>query len=95
MNKIHKALNKATNAIMGKKLYSKETKKTWLVINTYESGSFLSRHFKVWIEDVSTDLKFWPWERLKHGWKHPRMMGPVEVLEEKIKKGKLEVIEYE
>jgi len=95
MNKIHQTLNKATNAIMGKKFYSKETKKTWRVINAYERGSFLSRHFKVWVEDVSTDLKFLSWERLTYGRKHPRMMIPVEVLEEKIEKGILEVIEYE
>jgi hypothetical protein len=32
---------------------------------------------------------------LTYGWKHPRMMISVEVLEEKIEKGILEVIEYE
>ena len=95
MNKVHLSLNKATNAIMGKKFYSKETKKTWQVINAYERGSFLSRYFEVWIEDVSTDLKFWSWTRWKYGWKHPRMMIPVEVLEEKFKNGILEVIEFE
>lgn len=95
MNKAHLSLNKATNAIMGKKFYSKETKKTWQVINAYERGSFLSRYFEVWIEDVSTDLKFFSWQRWKFGWKHPRIMIPVEALEEKIKKGILEVVEFE
>jgi hypothetical protein len=95
MDKARLSLNKATNAIMSKKFYSKETKKTWQVINVYERGSFLSRYFEVWVEDVSTDLKFWSWQRLKYGWKHPRIMIPVEVLEEKIKKGILEVVEFE
>jgi hypothetical protein len=95
MDKARLSLNKATNAIMSKKFYSKETKKTWQVINVYERGSFLSRYFEVWVEDVSTDLKFWSWQRLKYGWKHPRLMIPVEVLEEKIKKGILEVVEFE
>ena len=95
LEKALSAMNKATNAIMGKKFYSKETKKTWRVINAYEKGPFLSRTFEVLIEDVSTDLKFWSWERFTYGWKHPRMKVPVEVLAEKIEKGIVEVIEYE
>lgn len=91
----HSAMNKATNAIMGKKFYSDETKKTWRVINAYEKGNFLSRSYAVWIEDISTDLKWWSWQKWKYGWKHPRMMIPVEVLAEKFKKGILAVIEYE
>ena len=91
----HSAMNKATNELMGKKFYSNDTKKTWRVINAYEKGNFLSRSYQVWIEDLSTDLKFWTWERLKYGWKHPRMMLPVEVLAEKFEKGILVAIEYE
>lgn len=91
----HSAMNKATNEIMGMKFYSNDTKKTWRVINAYEKGNFLSRSYQVWIEDVSTELKFWTWERLKYGWKHPRMMVPVEVLAEKFDKGILVAIEYE
>lgn len=89
------AMNKATNELMGKKFYSNQTKKTWQVINVYEKGNFLSRSYTVWIEDLSTELKFWTWERLKYGWKHPRMMIPVEVLAEKFEKGILVAIEYE
>lgn len=88
-------LNKATNNIMGKKLYSHDTKKLWQVINVYERGPFLSRYFEVWLEDISTNLKFWSWKRFTYGWKHPRMMVPVKVLEEKIEKGILEVVEVE
>lgn len=88
-------LNKATNDIMGKKLYSNDTNKVWQVINVYERGPFLSRYFEAWIEDISTDLKFWSWKRFTYGWKHPRMMVPVKVLEEKIEKGILEVVELE
>lgn len=95
LEKAHSAMNKGTNGIMGKKFYSKETKKTWQVINAYEKGRFLSRSFEVWIEDISTDLKFWSWERWKYGWKHPRMMVPVTILEEKFEKGILEVIDFE
>ena len=91
----HSAMNKATNELMGMKFYSNDTKKTWRVINAYEKGNFLSRSYQVWIEDVSTELKFWTWERLKYGWKHPRMMVPVEVLAEKFDKGILVAIEYE
>lgn len=91
----HSAMNKATNELMGMKFYSNDTKKTWRVINAYEKGNFLSRSYQVWIEDVSTELKFWTWERLKYGWKHPRMMVPVEVLAEKFDKGILVTIEYE
>lgn len=89
------ALNKATNDIMGKRLYSHDTKKVWQVINVYEKGPFLSRYFEVLIEDISTNLKFWSWQRFTYGWKHPRMMVPVKVLEEKIEKGILEVVELE
>jgi hypothetical protein len=90
----HLALNKATNEIMGKKFYSNDTKKTWRVINSYEQGNgFKSRYYAVWIEDISTDLKFWSWERFKYGWKHPRMMVPSEVLDEKFRKGILVAIE--
>ena len=88
-------LNKATNDIMGKKLYSNDTNKVWQVINVYERGPILSRYFEAWIEDISTDLKFWSWKRFTYGWKHPRMMVPVKVLEEKIEKGILEVVELE
>lgn len=88
-------LNKATNNIMGKKLYSHDTKKLWKVINVYERGPFLSRYFEIWIEDISTNLKWWSWKRFTYGWKHPRMMVPVKVLEEKIEKGILEVVEVE
>lgn len=88
-------MNKATNELMGKRFYSNQTKKTWQVINVYENGNFLSRSYTVWIEDLSTELKFWTWERLKYGWKHPRMMIPVEVLAEKFEKGILVAIEYE
>lgn len=88
-------MNKATNELMGKKFYSNQTKKTWRVINAYEKGNFLSRSYTVWIEDLSTELKFWTWERLKYGWKHPRMMIPVEVLAEKFEKGILVAIDYE
>ena len=91
----HSAMNKATNELMRMKFYSNDTKKTWRVINAYENGNFLSRHYTVWIEDLSTELKFWTWERLKYGWKHPRMMIPVEVLAEKFEKGILVAIEYE
>ena len=91
----HSAMNKATNELMGMKFYSNDTKKTWRVINAYEKGNFLSRSYQVWIEDLSTELKFWTWERLKYGWKHPRMMVPVEVLAEKFEKGILVAIEYE
>ena len=91
----HSAMNKATNELMGMKFYSNDTKKTWRVINAYENGNFLSRSYTVWIEDLSTELKFWTWERLKYGWKHPRMMIPVEVLAEKFEKGILVAIEYE
>ena len=72
-------LNKATNDIMGKRLYSNDTKKVWQVINVYEKGPFLSRYFEVLIEDISTNLKFWSWKRFTYGWKHPRMMVPVKV----------------
>lgn len=89
------AMNKATNELMGKKFYSNQTKKTWRVINAYEKGNFLSRSYMVWIEDLSTDLKFWTWERLKYGWKHPRMMLPISVLEEKFEQGILKAIEFE
>lgn len=91
----HSAMNKATNELMGMKFYSNDTKKTWRVINAYEKGNFLSRSYQVWIEDLSTELKFWTWERLKYGWKHPRMMVQVEVLAEKFDKGILVAIEYE
>lgn len=91
----HSAMNKATNELMGMKFYSNETKKTWRVINAYEKGNFLSRSYMVWIEDISTELKFWTWERLKYGWKHPRMMVPVKVLEEKFEQGILKAIEFE
>lgn len=91
----HSAMNKATNEIMRKKFYSNDTKKTWQVINAYEKGNFLNRSYKVWIQDVSTELKWWSWQRWKYGCKHPRMMVPVEVLEEKFKKGLLVAIEYE
>ena len=91
----HSAMNKATNEIMRLKFYSFDTKKVWQVINAYENGNFLSRSYTVWIEDLSIEFKFWTWERLKYGWKHPRMMIPVEVLEEKFKKGILKAIEYE
>jgi hypothetical protein len=91
----HSAMNKATNELMGMKFYSNDTKKTWRVINAYEKGNFLSRSYQVWIEDLSTELKFWTWQRLKYGWKHPRMMIPVEVLAEKFDKGILVAIEYE
>jgi hypothetical protein len=91
----HSAMNKATNELMGMKFYSNDTKKTWRVINAYEKGNFLSRSYQVWIEDLSTEFKFWAWERLKYGWKHPRMMVPVEVLAEKFGKGILVAIEYE
>lgn len=91
----HSAMNKATNELMGMKFYSNDTKKTWRVINAYEKGNFLSRSYQIWIEDLSTELKFWTWERLKYGWKHPRMMVPVEVLAEKFDKGILVAIEYE
>lgn len=93
--KAHSVLNKATNEIMRKRFYSNDTKKTWRVINAYEKGNFLSRRYEVWIEDLSTELKWWSWQRWKYGWKHPRMMVPIEVLEEKFKKGILETIEYE
>lgn len=88
-------LNKATNNIMGKKLYSHDTKKLWQVINVYERGPFLSRYFEVLIEDITTNLKWWSFKRFTYGWKHPRMMVPVKVLEEKIEKGILEVVEVE
>lgn len=91
----HSAMNKATNELMGKKFYSDETKKTWRVINAYERGNFLSRSYAVWIEDISTDLKWWSWQKWKYGWKYPRKILPVEVLAEKFKKGILAVIEYE
>jgi hypothetical protein len=91
----HSAMNKATNEIMRKKFYSNETKKTWQVINAYERGNFLNRYYEVWIEDISTELKWWSWERFKFGWKHPRMMVPVEVLAEKFQKGILVAIDYE
>lgn len=90
----HSAMNKAANELIGKKFYSNETKKTWTVINVYEQGKgFKSRYYAIWIEDLSTELKFWTWERLKYGWKHPRMMVPVEVLNEKFEKGVLVAIE--
>jgi hypothetical protein len=88
-------MNKATNELMGMKFYSNDTKKTWRVINAYEKGNFLSRSYQVWIEDISTDLKWWSWQKWKYGWKHPRMMVPVEVLAEKFKKGIIEAIEHE
>lgn len=91
----HSAMNKATNELMGMKLYSNETKKVWQVINAYERGPFLSRSYAVWIEDLSTELKWWSWKRFTYGWKHPRMMVPVEVLTEKFKEGTLVAIEYE
>ena len=91
----HSTMNKATNELMGMKFYSNDTKKTWRVINAYEKGNFLSRSYQIWIEELSTELKFWTWERLKYGWKHPRMMIPVEVLAEKFDKGILVAIEYE
>ena len=88
-------MNKTTNEIMGKKFYSNDTKKTWRVINAYEKGKFISRRYEVWIEDISTDLKFWSWTRFTYGWKHPRMMVPVEVLAEKFEKGILIAVEDE
>lgn len=91
----HSAMNKATNELMGMKFYSNDTKKTWRVINAYERGSFLNRSYEVWIEDLSTELKWWSWRRWRLGWMHPRMMVPVEVLAEKLEKGILVVIEYE
>ena len=91
----HSAMNKATNELMGMKFYSNDTKKTWRVINAYERGNFLNRSYEVWIEDLSTELKWWHWQRFKFGWKHPRMMVPVEVLAEKFQKGILVAIEYE
>jgi hypothetical protein len=89
------AMNKATNELMRKKFYSNETKKVWRVINAYERGNFLNRRYEVCIEDISTELKWWAWQRFKFGWKHPRMMVPVEVLAEKFKEGILVAIEYE
>ena len=91
----HSAMNKATNELMRLKFYSFDTGKVWQVINAYENGNFLNRSYTVWIEDISIEFKFWTWERLKYGWKHPRMMIPVGVLEEKFKKGILKAIEYE
>jgi len=92
----HSAMNKNTNAIMGKKFYSNDTKKTWRVINVYEQGNgFKSRYYAMWIEDLSIELKWWSWQRVKYGWKHPRMMVPVSIMEEKFEKGILEVIEFE
>ena len=91
----HSAMNKATNKLMGMKFYSNDTKKTWRVINAYERGNFLNRSYEVWIEDLSTKLKWWHWQRFKFGWKHPRMMVPGEVLAEKFKKGIIVAIEYE
>ena len=88
-------MNKTTNEIMGKKFYSNDTKKTWRVINAYEKGKFISRRYEEWIEDISTDLKFWSWTRFTYGWKHPRMMVPVEVLAEKFEKGILIAVEDE
>ena len=88
-------MNKSTNELMRKKFYSNETKKVWRVINAYERGNFLNRRYEVWIEDLSTELKWWHWQRFKFGWKHPRMMVPVEVLAEKFEKGILVAIEYE
>lgn len=95
LEKTISGLNKATNGIMGKRIYSNDTKKVWKVINVYERGPFLSRYFEVLIEDISTNLKWWSWQRFTYGWKHPRMMVPVKVLEEKIEKGILKVIEFE
>ena len=91
----HSVMNKATNELMGKKFYSHETKKTWRVVDVYEKGNFLSRRYAVLIEDLSTELKFWTWERLAYGWKHPKMMVPVEALNEKFENGTLTAIEYE
>ena len=88
-------MNKSTNELMRKKFYSNETKKVWRVINAYEKGNFLNRRYEVWIEDLSTELKWWHWQRFKFGWKHSRMMVPVEVLAEKFEKGILVAIEYE
>jgi hypothetical protein len=90
----HSAMNKATNELMGMKFYSNETKKVWQVINAYERGPFLSRSYTVWIEDLTTELKWWSWKRLTYGWKHPRMMVPVEALAEKFKEGVIVAIEY-
>ena len=96
LEQVCSAMNKDTNGIMGKKIYSNDTKKTQRVINVYEQGNgFRSRYYAMWIEDLSTDLKFWSLERLKYGWKHPRMMVPVSIMEEKFEKGSLEVIELE
>lgn len=95
LEKAISVLNKATNDIMGKRIYSNDTKKVWQVINVYERGPFLSRYFEVSIEDISTNLKWWSWQRFTYGWKHPRMTVPVKVLEEKIEKGILKVIELE
>ena len=92
---VHSTMNKASTELMGKKFYSHETKKTWRVINVYEKGNFRNRRYEVWIEDLSTELKFWTWERLKYGWKHPRMMVPIEVLNEKFENGILMAIDYE
>lgn len=91
----HSVMNKATNELMGMKFYSNETKKTWQVINAYEKGPFLRRSYEVWIQDLSTELKWWSWKRWRLGWLHPRMMIPVEVLAEKFEKGILVAIELE
>lgn len=88
-------MNKATNELMGKTFFSNDTKKVWRVINAYEKGNFLRRRYEVWVEDISTELKWWSWKRLTYGWKHPRMMVPVEVLAEKFKEGVLMAIDYE
>lgn len=88
-------MNKATNELMGKTFFSNDTKKVWQVINAYEKGNFIRRSYEVWVEDISTELKWWSWIRLTYGWKHPRMMVPVEVLAEKFKEGVLVAIDFE
>jgi hypothetical protein len=96
MNDAWTALNKTTTAIMGKKLYSNETKKVWRIINAYECGPFKGRHYKILLEDLSSPPNgFFSKQRWKYGWKQPHLWVPVDVLEDKIKKGILSTIEYE
>jgi hypothetical protein len=96
MNEAWKMMNKTSTAIMGKKFYSKETKKTWEVVNIFERGHFKNRQYGFLLKDLTAPpLGFFSKDRWRYGWSQPHLFVAVEVLEELFKKGNFQIINYE
>jgi hypothetical protein len=96
MNEAWERMRETSTAIMGKKFYSKETKKTWEVVNIFERGYFKNRQYSFLLKDLtSPPLGFFHLDRWRYGWTRPHLFVPIEELEELFKKGNFLMIDSE